>query len=847
MDGLNSTSDMDCHVVEIQFNKNTSQQERPTKRQSWDHSDDFNRDIFGATAERPIKSESPIKVERPIKCESRPSSDSDDSDHKNNFHRYQDISVGKAERPVKSEPPIKAEWPIKSESCITSDSEDSDDENKHDFDWYQDLFGRDTSKVKKQVEPTRELILDRDPETEQARVSVDKRLMTNLKAYQEEGVRFMWDACFGSVDKIAENDPGSGCILAHCMGLGKTRQVVTLVHTLLNNEQCQVKRVLIVCPVTTIVHWNNEFSKWLPVKSDHIKVHYLTREKKNRRMICTEWFDQGGVLIIGYQMFRLLSKKKDLIHQYLVKPGADVAVFDEGHVLKNPKAAITKAVKGIATKRRIILTGTPMQNNLMEYYCMAQIIRPGMFGNSSHFRRRFVNPINEGQNVDSTDDDVVCMKKRAYVFHKTMKDCVHRLDYTLLANELKPKVEYVISVQLSEQQIRNYTEYLQHESVWLQLNGQLYRRSAKRKFDSENGLRDLLNDFDFNQNRNDSDGEDGYDDMDKGLFVDYHHLSRICSHPKTEQLAKLAPSERRGILQDEENGDGSVDVELSGKMVLLMDIIERCDRLQDKLLVFSHSLLNLDLIEKYLADRHFTRNVHYYRFDGSTPIEQRAKWCDSFNDEENTRAQLFLISTRAGGMGINLIGANRVVLFDASWNPANDIQSIFRVYRLGQRKNCFVYRFVAQGAMEEKIYERQVVKQSLAARVVDDQEIRNHYKKQSIEDLYDFRPHVSERRSPLAVPLDRLFAGVIHDHAKWVVSYHEHDSLLQHFETEKLSDKERQDAWHEYQSAKRKPAQKLPNLVDLMERFQRQNSAMSDAQCSEYLKNYLQEKGYTDY
>ena len=164
------------------------------------------------------------------------------------------------------------------------------------------------------------------------------------------------------------------------------------------------------------------------------------------------------------------------------------------------------------------------------------------------------------------------------------------------------------------------------------------------------------------------------------------------------------------------------------------------------MLVFSQSILSLDLIEEFLGkvnDAHesdkgkdsalggyldtWVPGKDYYRMDGSTPADTRKIWCKFFNRATSHRMRLFLISTKAGGLGINLVAANRVIIFDASWNPSHDVQSIFRVFRFGQTKPVYVYRFLAKGTMEEKIYDRQVTKQSLAARVVDEHQIESHF------------------------------------------------------------------------------------------------------------------------
>jgi transcriptional regulator ATRX len=208
---------------------------------------------------------------------------------------------------------------------------------------------------------------------------VDKNLVKKLKPHQANGVKFMWDACFESLDRC-EKDVGSGCILAHCMGLGKTLQVVTLVHTLIKNADVTgVNRVLVVCPLSTVLNWVNEFNIWLKYTSgrEDIYIYEINKLKQNvdRANKLMEWHNDGGVMIISYDMFRNLTndtgnrlrkKVKESLQTSLVDPGPDLVVCDEGHLLKNEKTSISKAMMKLRTLRRIVLTGTPLQNNLKE-------------------------------------------------------------------------------------------------------------------------------------------------------------------------------------------------------------------------------------------------------------------------------------------------------------------------------------------------------------------------------------------------------------------------------------------------------------------------------------------------
>jgi transcriptional regulator ATRX len=236
-------------------------------------------------------------------------------------------------------------------------------------------------------------------------------------------------------------------------------------------------------------------------------------------------------------------------------------------------------------------------------------------------------------------------------------------------------------------------------------------------------------------------------------------------------------------------------------------------------LVFSQSLYSLNVIEYFIGRIHdatqagetdsvggysgsWCLGLDYFRLDGSSSCDSRNIWCNTFNDPSNTRARLFLISTKAGGLGINLVAANRVVIFDVSWNPSHDIQSIYRVYRFGQTKPCYIYRFVTLGTMEMKIYERQVTKQAISKRVIDEQQIDRHYNQNDLAELYKFDPKPEERPIPL-VPKDVLLGELLQKFEDRIHKYHEHQSLLENKEEEGLNEEERKAAWEEFENEKK--------------------------------------------
>ncbi|XP_063751785.1 transcriptional regulator ATRX-like isoform X2 [Eleginops maclovinus] len=551
---------------------------------------------------------------------------------------------------------------------------------------------------------TTKLILDQDKETKKPLVQVHRNLVTRLKPHQVDGVQFIWDSCCESVKK-ANSSPGSGCILAHCMGLGKTLQMVTFLNTVLLSENLKFRTALVVCPLNTILNWVNEFKKWQSnMGQDKVKVTELATVKHppERIRALLRWKSEGGVMIMGYEMFRILSVAKKItdeesrkeIKSILVDPGPDFVVCDEGHILRNETSNISKSMNAIKTKRRVVLTGTPLQNNLNEYHCMVNFIKKNLLGSLGEFRNRFINPIQNGQCADSTSRDVRIMKKRAHVLHAMLAGCVQRRDYSELTQFLPPKHEYVLAVRLSPHQNRLYRYYL----------------------DNITGMGSLTNRAKVKVGAN--------------LFKDFQVLSRIWTHPWCLQLNYIS-KEKKGhfvnknrkkaadLLRNEDpavagSGLGAIQgtpgpndgaggtasiaglstaaaalegenttinfggrrqddewfkdmltkedaniMELSGKIVLLFEILRMAEDLGDKVLVFSQSLISLDLIEDFLKDSHNARdpsafkvdswikNIDYYRLDGSTSALLRKKWADQFNNDSNPRNQLVVEITMA--------------------------------------------------------------------------------------------------------------------------------------------------------------------------------------------------------
>lgn len=469
---------------------------------------------------------------------------------------------------------------------------------------------------------------------------------------------------------------------------------------------------------------------------------------------------------------------------------------------------------------------------------MVEFVKPKLLGSESEFSNRFIRPIENGSAVDALPRDVRLMKRRSHVLHKLLDGVVQRRDYNVLTPFLPAKHEYVLMVRLCDVQRQLYSEYLQHHAmrnkqsrgilsdfqalsrIWTHPRSIQLKDERNVEEDRLKGERKAMKSFINDESGSDSSASD----------------SDVIVEPAN---GNAAPSDNVDWWKSFIPDDVSLDsVELGGKLALLLQVLIKCETIGDKILVFSQSLFSLDLIEEHLkrlhseiarcrrkpdasgekhpADVYFGTwrlDQDYFRLDGSVPEDRRQIMCDKMNRSSDERARLMLISTRAGGLGINLVGANRVVIFDASWNPTADSQAIFRVFRFGQMKPCYIYRFLAQGTMEEKIYDRQITKLSLAGRVVDEQQIERHFNQHDVEELYEFEPDRT-RTTGVTVPKDdRLLMELVSEQGKqWVSSVHGHDSLLQNLEEEELNAEEQRAAWEEYENDKKG----VPNFSDVI-------------------------------
>lgn len=659
--------------------------------------------------------------------------------------------------------------------------------------------------------------------SEDAPVFVHESISGKLKKHQVVGTRFLWS-------HVGVEPDGFGCVLADFMGLGKTLQVITVVQAFLarkrmNRDDVLVprhKHVLILAPTICVRNWEAEVVKWLGKKEARrlgLTTLESSREKKmtDRVHVVKQWHRRGGLLIMGYELYRILvlqasgeekiaagnakhtAQIKDM-YKCLADPGPDLIVLDEGHRVRDRKSKLVKALTHVKTTRRIILTGYPLQNHLEEYWTMVNFARPDYLGTLEEFKNRFVDPIKNGQCIDSSDADLRLARQRAYVLTRELKPLVLRRDQQYLFKQLPPKKEWVLICKLTEPQMKLYRTFLKdgvptrgkgdkvdvlggyhismaianHPDVLCESYQTLEEEMRKNpsKFAGKNVRFNMLGEDidggDFSlydapaarksgassrlspQGTSETEGEESDGDL----------LDQLAAGPtKTSSRVKAtAPGlqHRLSFASDFLQSYEKSLLETSGKMMILMEILAECREIGDRVILFSQSIPTLNTIEKMIAlsnrkARRHTHRLNYLRIDGSTPAQERFRMISQFNDLEED-VDLILISTKAGGEGINLCAGNRIVIFDVCWNPSNDSQSMCRSYRFGQTKNVYVYRFVTTGTMEKKVYDLQILKEGVSKRVVDERTTERKFKladRQKYFDLDEFEESLRQQQKKI--------------------------------------------------------------------------------------------------
>ena len=513
-------------------------------------------------------------------------------------------------------------------------------------------------------------------------VVVDPLLTRNLRKHQREGVAFMYECV---MDMKCYD--GEGAILADEMGLGKTLQTIALLWTLMRQNPVSeappvVRKALIVCPVTLIKNWRKEFAKWLG--RDRIGV-FVMEDKKTRLTDFTKG-KAYSVMIVGYEKLRMIQSELQKADEI------DIVIADEGHRLKTAGNKSAQAIRSLSTERRIILSGTPLQNDLSEFYTMVDFVNPSVFGKYSTFKKEFEGAILKSQQPGASATDLEKGEARREELKERTGKFILRRTAEVLAQYLPPKTEYVLFCRPTQGQVSVYGHVIGSVAV-----------------------------------------SDAVGSPALALAV-INVLKKVCNGPGL-------------LLKKSDKGEDTVRSEIlrsmppnllqssgpSGKLQVLESLLHSIRTTTDeKVVLISNYTSTMDVLATLLT----SQSYKYLRLDGSTPQNKRQDLVDRFNRSPVSNSFVFLLSAKAGGMGLNLIGASRLILFDIDWNPATDLQAMARVHRDGQRRPCYIYRMLTQGALDEKIFQRQASKTGLADSIVDGKASASGFTREELRDLF---------------------------------------------------------------------------------------------------------------
>ncbi|KAA8916829.1 hypothetical protein TRICI_000948 [Trichomonascus ciferrii] len=511
-------------------------------------------------------------------------------------------------------------------------------------------------------------------------VVLDPILGGKLRPHQVDGVKFLYECVMGYRDNMG----GRGALLADDMGLGKTLMTISLLWTLFKQSPYQgknfvIKKAVVVCPVTLIDNWKREFTRWLG--SLRLRLFVVNAKADVREFVNSNVYQ---VMVVGYDRLRIAS-------EVLKKANFDIIVCDEAQKLKNSDSKATKSILALDTPRRVMLSGTPIQNNLSEFYAMADFLNPGVLGKANEFKKEYETPILRAQDPHVTQKIKDRGEEKLNELIQKTKGFVLRRTAETIKGFLPPRTETILFCTPTEVQREDYLQALQSQEI-------------KESIETLGKITAL---------------------------VAITKLKKICNSPLLNSSRKKSNSSM-----------------LSGKLAILkLMLLKLRQETDEKVVIVSTSTKALDLVELMLEHLKLTS----IRLDGSTKTTDRQKFVDQFNNSSSTQLFAFLLSAKSGGTGLNLIGASRLFLIDGDWNPTVDEQAMARIHRDGQKRPVYIYRLLLTGTIDEKIYQRQITKKGLASRFMEDSatgsdggvgdKSSNSFTSEELQDLFKLHEH----------------------------------------------------------------------------------------------------------
>ncbi|BGP15381.1 hypothetical protein JCM10213_001427 [Rhodosporidiobolus nylandii] len=513
-----------------------------------------------------------------------------------------------------------------------------------------------------------------------------------MREYQVQGLNWMCGLHYNGINGI----------LADEMGLGKTLQTISFLGYLKFIRGIPGPH-LIVVPKSTLDNWAREVDRWVP----GFRVCLLkgTKEERNDLIQSTILPEQFDICLASYEIvLREKAHLKKLAWEYIV--------IDEAHRIKNVDSMLSQIVRLFDTRGRLLITGTPLQNNLHELWALLNFLLPDVFSDVSDFDAWFERQAPKPEAIEADEGNAVAVGAEGTATPAASKEAedeasnnvvkqLHSVLRPFLLRRVKMDVEKSL---LPKKEINVYVGMTELQRKW-------YKSILEKDIDAVNGV---------------SGKKEGKTRLQNIVM----QLRKCCNHPYLFDGAEPGPP----FTTDEHL------VEAAGKMVVLDKLLKSMKAKGSRVLIFSQMSRVLDILEDYCLFREY----QYCRLDGGTAHEDRMEQIDAFN-QPGSEKFIFLLTTRAGGLGINLVTADIVVLYDSDWNPQADLQAMDRAHRIGQTKQVYVFRFVTENAVEEKVLERAAQKLRLDQLVIQQGRAQQAIKAPGKDDLVDMIQHGADK------------------------------------------------------------------------------------------------------
>ncbi|KAM3867602.1 DNA excision repair protein ERCC-6-like [Diretmus argenteus] len=510
------------------------------------------------------------------------------------------------------------------------------------------------------------------------------------------------------------------------MGLGKTIQVISFLSGMYDADLA--KHILLVMPTSLITNWTTEFAKWTPgmrVK----EFHGANKAERTRNLEKVQRI--GGVVITTFQM--LVHNWQLLASYHGQEFKWDYMILDEAHKIKTTSTKTAKSAYAIPARNRILLTGTPVQNNLREMWALFDFACQGaLLGTSKTFKAEYENPITRAREKDATPGEKALGLQISenlvaiitpYFLRRTKAEVQKKKSDEEASSKSNNKDSLVPNPQETGAVMPTLTRK-NDLIVWTYLSA--VQEDIYRQFLSLDHIKELLM-------------------TTRSPLAELNIMKKLCDHPRLLSAAAITQlGLERSTAENQQEDESELAahsianipdetlISESGKLVFLITLLERLRQEGHRTLVFAHFRKVLDILERILGNRGFK----VIRVDGTiTQLAERQRRISLF--QESKQYSVFLLTTQVGGVGITLTAADRVVIFDPSWNPATDAQAVDRAYRIGQTENVVIYRLITCGTVEEKIYRRQIFKNSLIRQTTgDDKNPFRYFSKQELKELF---------------------------------------------------------------------------------------------------------------